>query len=154
MYADTSGFPHFGHHHHKRRHNAAAAGFGVPGFIQNFYNKPAGKLLISAVPGGATALEAHAIAKAALADGSLNPDHLEAAGKITKAARAGHKPSIAKIAKLKHAAGKGNPHAEVAMDRLKLADSIQNGRRSGQTTTTMRNLRNVGIATLPRWASR
>lgn len=148
MYADTSGrgFPHLHHHHH--RHNAAAAGWGMPGFMSNLFSKPAGKLLISAVPGGATAMQARDIANKALADGSLDPAHLKAAAGITKLARQGHKASIAKIAKLKKAAGGGDPHAEVAMDRLKLADSIQHGGASNQTTSTLRNLRNMGLATL------
>ena len=114
----------------------------------NPFSKPAGELLVSAVPGGVAAKEAHDIAKKALANGTLKPAHLKKAGDLARAARSGHKGSIAKIAKLKGMAGKGNPHAEVAMDRLKLADTIQRGGTMTQSTTSLRHLRNIGLSSL------
>lgn len=134
------------HHHHRH----AMSGFGLPSFLKklNPFDHPAGKLLVSATPGGVTALEAHSIATKALKNGDLDPKHLKAAGALTKAARSGHKKSIAKIAKVKQLAGRGDPHAEVALDRLKLADSIQRGHTSHRTTSSLKNLRNLGLATL------
>lgn len=118
----------------------------LPSFLRS---KPAGELLVSAVPGGATALEAKNIANKALGDGTLKPEHVSMASKLLKLAHLGHGPSVAKIAKLKQSAGRGDPHAEVALDRLKLVESIQGGRKTGPgTTSSLRHLRNVGLATL------
>ena len=139
----------------KRRHHAMM-GFGLPDwhplkFLEQhnpFSSTPAGELLVSAVPGGVAAKEAHRIATDALKDGTLKPGHLKKAGNLARAARSGHKGSIAKIAKLKALSGKGNPHAEVAMDRLRLADTLQRGGTVQQSTTSLRHLRNVGLSTL------
>jgi hypothetical protein len=150
---DMSGM-HLGRHKH-RRHHHAVTGFSLPDWhplkalerINPFGNK-AGELLVSAVPGGVAAKEAHSIAKKALANGTLKPAHLKKAGDLARAARSGHKGSLAKIATIKHKAGKGDPHAEVAMDRLRLADTIQRGGTIRQSTTSLRHLRQVGLATL------
>lgn len=146
--AGWRGHPRHRHHHH----HPAIAGFGMPSFLSklNPFSHPAGKLLVSATPGGVSAIAAHKIASDALKDGSLDPKHLKAAGALTKAARKGHKKSIAKIARVKQLAGRGDPHAEVALDRLKLADSIQRGSHSHRTTTSLANLRHLGLSTLRR----
>jgi hypothetical protein len=137
------------HQHHKPRTHVM--GFQMSDYLPSFMkSKPAAKLLVSAVPGGATAMEAHDIANKALADGSLNPTHVTMASKLLKLAHLGHKPSIAKIAKLKQSAGRGDPHAEVAVDRLKLVHSIQNGSTTPQTATGLGQLRRIGLATLDR----
>lgn len=146
-------FPHGGHHgHHGRGHmpHWRAAGWGMPNLSRlNPFSHPAGKLLVSATPGGVAATQAHAIAKKALKSGDLKAEHLKKAGVLTKNARAGHRGSIKKIAKIKKLAGQGNPHAEVALDRLKMADAIQRGGRIHHGgTSSLSHLRNIGIATL------
>lgn len=144
-----------GHRHRKRKHHAVT-GFGLPDwhplkFLEEhnpFSSTPAGDLLVSAVPGGVAAKDAHAIATKALKDGTLSPKHLKKAGELARAARGGHKGSIKKIANIKGLAGKGNPHAEVALDRLKLADTIQRGGTIQQSTTSLSHLRRVGLSTM------
>lgn len=128
-----------GHHHRGRRgphhkwqapqgwraQNAAAMGFS----LRNLFHraKPAGKLIVSATPGGTTALQAHALATKALKSGALKPDHLKKAAALTKAGRKGDDKALVKIANIKAQANKGNPHAAVALDRLKLANCLQTG---------------------------
>jgi hypothetical protein len=104
---------------------SASAGFSLSHLFHRA--KPAGKLLVSATPGGTTALQAHAIATKALKSGALKPDHLKKAGALTKAGRKGDDKALVKIAGIKAAAAKGNPHAAVALDRLKLANCLQTG---------------------------
>lgn len=152
---------HHRHHHGGfRGHNpfaAASMGFGLPdwhplAFLErhNPFSHPAGELLVSAVPGGVAAKEAHAIASKALKAGTLKPEHLKKAGALTRAARSGHKGSVKKIAQIKQSAGRGDPHAEVALDRLRLADSIQRGGTVEQSTTSLRHVRNIGLASIDR----
>jgi hypothetical protein len=125
-------------------------GFHFSDYLPSFMRpKSAGELLVSAAPGGVTALAAKNIANKALQDGTLNPDHVRKASATLKAARNGHAGSLRKIARLKQAAGRGDPHAEVALDRLKLVDSIHTGRKTGGHTSSLRHLRNIGLATLP-----
>lgn len=145
---------------HRRHHRHAVTGFGLPSlpdwhplkFLEDHNpfksSTPAGELLVSAVPGGVAAKEAHEIATKALKSGALKPAHLKQAGNLARAARSGHKGSLTKIAAIKHKAGKGDPHAEVAMDRLRLADTIQRGGMVHPSTTSLRHLRNIGIASL------
>jgi hypothetical protein len=149
-----------GRHHHHHRHpggfrGGALMGFGLPdwhplNFLErhNPFSHPAGELLVSAVPGGVAAKEAHSIASKALKAGTLKPEHLKKAGSLARAARSGHKGSIKKIAQIKQRAGRGDPHAEVALDRLRLADGIQRGGTVEQSTTSLRHLRNIGLASL------
>jgi hypothetical protein len=150
--------PRMHRHHLHHRHPAAMTGFEMPQWLRhpidslehlNPFSHPAGELLVSAVPGGVAAAEAHKIATKALKNGTLKPEHLKKAGSLASAARGGHKGSIKKIAQIKSAAGKGNPHAEVALDRLKLADSIQRGgtiQHSGMSS--IKHTRNVGLAAI------
>lgn len=150
-----SGMHHGRKRHHHKHHHHAMTGFSLPDWHPlaaleriNPFSSSATKLLVSAVPGGVAATEAHAIATKALKDGSLNPAHLKKAGDLARAARSGHKGSIKKIANVKKLAGQGNPAAEVAMDRLRLADSIQQGGMVQQSTTSLRHLRQVGLSSL------
>lgn len=118
---------------HRKRHGQpapTAAAMGWSWSDLNPFKSKAGKLLVSTVPGGATAIQAHDIAAKALKNGTLSPEHLKKAGALAKAGRRGDKKALGKIAAIKHAAGKGNAHAEVALDRIKLAHSIQTGTRS------------------------
>lgn len=125
-------------------------GFAPMDFLRHHspFGHPAGKLLVSAVPGGVAATQAHSIASKALADGTLKPAHLKKAGILARFARGGHRGSIKKIAGIKAAAGRGDPHAEVALDRLRLADSIQRGGFVPQRTTHLAHLRQIGLSTL------
>lgn len=135
----------------QRHPGGHVVGFHLADYLPSFMkSKGAGELLVSSVPGGATAKEAHAIANKALKDGTLNPQHVKGASALLKKARAGHTPSMRKIAALKRAAGSGDPHAEVAMDRLKLVNTLQTGRQTEATggTSSLRHLRNIGLATL------
>lgn len=155
MSADASGFAFRGMpiphpHHHRHHHHHAMTGFGLPSWLHNPFAAPAGKLLISTVPGGATALQAKDIANKALKNGDLKPEHVKAAAALTKAARSGDHTALGKIAKIKKAAGGGDPHAETALDRLKLVDCIQSGRKSQPgKTSTIRHAYNSGLATIP-----
>jgi hypothetical protein len=139
----------------RRRRNPATMGLGLPDWHplnwieeHNPFGKKPGELLVSAVPGGVAAKEAHAIATKALKAGTLKPAHLKAAGNLARAARSGHRGSLKKIAGIKQKAGRGDPNAEVALDRLRLADSIQQGGGVHQSTTSLRHLRQVGLASL------
>lgn len=104
---------------------SASAGFSLSHLFHRA--KPAGKLLVSATPGGTTALQAHSIATKALKSGALKPDHLKKAGALTKAGRKGDDKALVKIAGIKAKAAKGDPNAIVALDRLKLANCLQTG---------------------------
>ncbi len=108
---------------------AAAAGFSLSSVTKYLrHAKPAGKLLVSATPGGTTALAAHGIASKALKSGALKPDHLKKASALTKAGSKGDDKALVKIAAIKAAAAKGDPHAAVALDRLKLAHALNTGK--------------------------
>jgi hypothetical protein len=147
--ASAGTWMHPGHRHHHYGQPHHMMGFHLSDLLPDFMKKkPAGELLISAVPGGATALEARNIANKALDDGTLKPEHVTMSSRLLQLAHLGHKPSLAKIAKLKQSAGRGDPHAEVALDRLKLIEAIRSGRRGGGHTSSLRHLRNVGLATL------
>lgn len=115
------------HHHHGGGHagNPAMMGWGLSSL--NPFGSPAGRLLVSAVPGGVAATQAHDIAKRALRDGSLKPEHLHKASDLVKRGKHGDQAALVKIATIKHHAGRGDPHAGVALDRLKLAHSIHSG---------------------------
>lgn len=113
-------------------------GWGMPSFFRraggaasSATRNPAGKLLISAVPGGASALAARDIANKALKTGDLKPQHLKAAGELTRRGRAGDQGALMKIAQIKQKAGRGDRNAEVALDRIKLAHCIQSGKACG-----------------------
>ncbi len=120
-----------GHHQggaNWRSHASAAAGFSLNPAKWFHAVKPAGKLLVSATPGGTTALQAHAIANKALKSGALKPQHLKKAAALTKAGRKGDDKALVKIASIKAAANRGDPHAMVALDRIKLAHCLQTGK--------------------------
>ncbi len=93
--------------------------------------KQIGRLLVSNMPGGATALQAAALARRGLKSGDLKPNQLQAAGKLTSAGRAGDSASLARMAAIRKRAGRGDPAAEKALDTLKLAQCIQTGRNCG-----------------------
>jgi hypothetical protein len=138
-------------HFHRRTVDPSLLGFSLrdhlPGFLRSDASK---KLLISTVPGGATAMQAHAIAKKALKKGDLDPKHLKAAGDLAKRGRAGDTAALTKIAKLKAAAGRGDRNAEIALDRIKLAHCIQTGKGCKPThgTGTLASLHRAGDAAL------
>jgi hypothetical protein len=114
----------------------------------------AGKLLVSATPGGMSALAAKAIAEKALKNGTLKPAHLKKAGALTKAGRAGDPAALQKIGNIKARAGKGDPAAEKALDTIKIAQCVQTGRYCGPTARggglpgALRRLRHMGEQTI------
>jgi hypothetical protein len=121
-----------GHHRHGGGHagnpannNPAVMGWGLSSL--NPWGSSTGRLLVSAVPGGVAATQAHDIAKRALRDGSLKPEHLHKASDLVKRGKHGDQAALVKIATIKHHAGRGDPNAAVALDRLKLAHSIHSG---------------------------
>ncbi len=89
-----------------------------------------GRLLISAVPYGATALQARDLANAALRSGDLRPDHLKAAGELARRGRGGDDEALTKIAIIRAKAGRGDAAAEKALDTIKVAQVIQTGGRT------------------------
>lgn len=110
---------------------------------------PAGKLLVSTVPGGASAMQAHAIANKALKTGALKPAHLKAAGALAKRGRAGDDHALVKIAAIKQKAAKGDPHAAKALDTIKLAHCIQTGQKCAPSSGgKVRRLHSAGLATI------
>ncbi len=115
-----------GHHPGRDWRGHAVTGFSLKNLFH--HAKPAGKLLVSATPGGTTALQAHAIATKALKSGHLKPQHLKKAAALTKAGRKGDDKALVKIASIKAAANRGDPHAMVALDRIKLAHCLQTGK--------------------------
>lgn len=89
-----------------------------------------GRLLISAMPYGATALQARDLANAALRSGDLQPAHLAAAGDLARRGRAGDDDALFKIAVIKNKAGRGDAAAEKAYDTIKVAQVVQTGGRA------------------------
>lgn len=137
-----------------RRWNVA--GINVP----NPTKHPLGKLLVSATPGGVTAMAAHSIATKALKNGNLKPAHLKKAGQLAKAGRAGDPKALTKIAAIKARAAKGDPAAEKALDTVKIAQCLQTGKYCGPTAGrggglpgALRRLRHMGEATI-HWGPR
>lgn len=118
------------------------------GGIKDPTKHPLGKLLVSATPGGVTALAAKGIAEKALKNGNLKPEHLQKAGKLTKAGRTGDPAALAKIAAIKKQAATGDPAAEKALDTVKIAQCIQTGRYCGPQrlglVSSLSNLRRLG----------
>jgi len=133
-----------------RMHGADASGWSLNPLNLFHKAKPAGKLLVSATPGGTTALQAHAIANKAIKSGALKPEHLKKAAALTKAGRKGDDKALVKIASIKAQAGRGDPHAQVALDRIKLAHCLQTGQVcKGGGGTLSRNYSD-GLAALRR----
>jgi hypothetical protein len=134
--------------------------WGIAGIkIPDPTKHPMGKLLVSATPGGVSALAAKQIAAKALKNGNLKPGHLKKAGELTKAGRKGDPKALTKIAAIKAKAGRGDPAAEKALDTIKIAQCVQTGRYCGPTTRggglpgALRRLRRVGEATI-HWGPR
>jgi hypothetical protein len=121
--------------HNKARHAAAVMGFpwsrirDAASAANRASKDRYGKLLISAIPYGATALEARDVANRALRTGDLHPKHLAAAGELAARGRAGDEGALTKIAYMKRKAGQGDSAAEKALDTVKLAQVIQTGGR-------------------------
>jgi hypothetical protein len=86
-----------------------------------------GKTLISFLPYGATAVQAHSLATRALKSGDLQPQHLKAAGDLTRAGRSGNDTALVRIAAIKRQADQGDPAARKALDTLRIAHTIQTG---------------------------
>ena len=134
---------------HKRRHIAQrfVQQYNIGG-IKDPTKHPMGKLLVSATPGGVTALAAKGIAEKALKNGNLKPAHLKKAGQLTKAGRTGDPAALAKIAAIKRQAATGDPAAEKALDTVKIAQCIQTGRSCGPQrlglVSSLTNLRRLG----------
>lgn len=110
------------------------------------------KLLVSQLPGGAAAVAAHDIAVKAIKNGDLKPEHLHKAHQLVAAGKRGDRGALMKIAGLKKGAGRGNPHAEKALDTVKLAHHLQSGRGAGRhhhhPIAWLKNTYQSGLATI------
>jgi hypothetical protein len=129
--------------HAKTAGRVAMLGWSMP------WSSNTTKLLVSAVPYGSTAIAAHEVAAQAIKNGDLKPSWLQRAGRLVGYGKRGDRASLAKIAAVKAAAGRGSRVAEKALDTIKLAHAMSRGPSGGfHPRGTLNNTYRQGLATL------